>query len=71
MTCCVSTLFTFSPLPQLILAPHHRVLKRSHTTLFTPGLPSSKITALNGLSMGLLNKAILVFNAPFWTSVSV
>ncbi|XP_049696161.2 possible lysine-specific histone demethylase 1 isoform X2 [Helicoverpa armigera] len=43
------------------------VLKERHATLFTPGLPQAKITAIDkGLTLGLIGKIILRFPEKFW-----
>ena len=44
------------------------VLKARHKLIFEPPLPSTKVLAMEGLSMGLLNKVALVFPEPsFWS----
>jgi spermine oxidase len=44
------------------------VLKRDYTTMFTPELPLSKRNAIEGLSVGTMNKILLEFERPFWTN---
>jgi spermine oxidase len=43
------------------------VLKSDYRTLFTPQLPISTQNAIEGLSMGTMNKILLEFEKPFWT----
>lgn len=42
------------------------VLKASHTTLFQPALPSRKVSAIQHMEYGTLEKIILVYQQPFW-----
>lgn len=42
------------------------VLKESHQTMFTPGLPITHTKAIEGLNFGNINKAFLEFEEPFW-----
>lgn len=42
------------------------VMKKSHTTLFTPGLPNYIRNSIESLSFGTLNKIALEFDPPFW-----
>ncbi|XP_045488980.1 possible lysine-specific histone demethylase 1 isoform X4 [Pieris rapae] len=42
------------------------VLKERYTTLFSPELPDDKITSIQKMSMGLLNKVILNFPHKWW-----
>lgn len=42
------------------------VLKCQHKTLFTPSLPSQKITAIQKYGFGTLGKIFLKFDNPFW-----
>ncbi|KAL6756006.1 amine oxidase [Haematococcus lacustris] len=42
------------------------VLKQSWRTLFRPALPARKVTAIQTLGMGLLNKVVLRFPTAFW-----
>lgn len=44
------------------------VLKRNHTTLFTPRLPPRHIKAIETLGYGTLGKIFLEFEEPFWPS---
>jgi spermine oxidase len=43
------------------------VLKSDYKSMFTPELPVSKQNAIEGLSMGTMNKILLEFEKPFWT----
>ena len=42
------------------------VLKRNHTTLFTPQLPRRKILAIETSGFGTLGKIFLEYKKPFW-----
>lgn len=42
------------------------VLKENCHTLFTPPLPASKLNAIEGLSIGTVDKIYLEFEKPFW-----
>lgn len=42
------------------------VLKENYQTLFTPQLPAIKTNAIEGLSIGTVNKIFLQFDKPFW-----
>ncbi|KAL9704262.1 hypothetical protein quinque_007780 [Culex quinquefasciatus] len=42
------------------------VLKERYGTLFTPKLPPIKVNAIQGLSIGTVNKLFLEFDKPFW-----
>lgn len=42
------------------------VLKENYKTLFQPQLPILKINAIEGLSIGVVNKIFLEFEKPFW-----
>lgn len=42
------------------------VLKENYQTLFTPQLPAIKINAIEGLSIGTVDKIFLQFEKPFW-----
>jgi len=41
-------------------------LKRYHSGLFVPSLPSSKAEVINTLRFGTVNKIFLEFETPFW-----
>lgn len=43
------------------------VLKERHLTLFEPHLPTPKIRAIDGLSIGTVDKIFVEFEKPFWT----
>jgi monoamine oxidase len=43
------------------------VLKKFHKTLFTPELPEIKKNAIEGFSIGTVNKIFMEFEKPFWT----
>ncbi|XP_061727426.1 peroxisomal N(1)-acetyl-spermine/spermidine oxidase-like [Cydia pomonella] len=43
------------------------VLKDKQSTLFSPPLPEDKQTAIDKISMGVLDKIILTFDQPWWT----
>ncbi|XP_063391852.1 spermine oxidase-like [Cydia fagiglandana] len=43
------------------------VLKDKKSTLFSPPLPEDKQTAINKISMGVLDKVVLAFDQPWWT----
>lgn len=42
------------------------VLKENYKTLFSPPLPKLKINAIEGLSIGTVDKIFLEFEKPFW-----
>ncbi|XP_063836346.1 lysine-specific histone demethylase 1A-like isoform X2 [Ostrinia nubilalis] len=42
------------------------VLKERHTTLFTPRLPSAKVSTINSISLGVVDKIILLFPHSWW-----
>lgn len=42
------------------------VLKENYKSLFTPSLPQIKINAIEGLSIGVVDKIFLEFEKPFW-----
>lgn len=42
------------------------VLKLNHATLFNPQLPASKVSAIEHIEFGTLEKVILEFAQPFW-----
>ena len=42
------------------------ILKHSHTTLFTPSLPSPKIDAIKSLGFGTLDKIFLIYPSAWW-----
>lgn len=42
------------------------VLKENYKTLFTPPLPLMKVNAIEGLSIGVVDKIFLEFEKPFW-----
>lgn len=42
------------------------VLKENYKTLFTPQLPALKVNAIEGLSIGAVDKIFLEFEKPFW-----
>jgi monoamine oxidase len=42
------------------------VLKENYLTMFTPQLPALKVNAIEGLSIGAVNKIFLEFERPFW-----
>lgn len=42
------------------------VLKLNHTTMFTPKLPAWKVSAIEHIEFGTLEKVILEFAQPFW-----
>lgn len=42
------------------------VLKENYKNLFTPQLPKMKINAIEGLSIGTVDKIFLEFSEPFW-----
>ncbi|XP_055630502.1 spermine oxidase-like isoform X2 [Toxorhynchites rutilus septentrionalis] len=42
------------------------VLKERHESLFTPALPAIKKNAIQGLSIGTVDKMFLEFERPFW-----
>lgn len=42
------------------------VLKEKHLQLFNPSLPSKKISAIEGLVLGTVDKIYLEFEKPFW-----
>jgi len=56
---------TFSA-PSVVVTVPLGYLKKHHTTLFTPKLPKSKITGMNGLEMGVLDKATMVWDTVWW-----
>lgn len=43
------------------------MLKERHLSLFNPILPQRKIDAIDGLSIGTVDKIFLEFEKPFWT----
>nr|XP_029721960.1 spermine oxidase-like [Aedes albopictus] len=45
------------------------VLKANYTTLFTPELPSIKQNAIRGIYFGTVNKIIMEFEKPFWSTM--
>ncbi|XP_015175695.1 PREDICTED: spermine oxidase-like [Polistes dominula] len=50
----------------VIVTPSLGVLKADYKTLFTPSLPESKITTINGLAFGTACKIFLHFDEPWW-----
>lgn len=42
------------------------VLKENYKTMFSPQLPPLKVNAIEGLSIGAVNKIFLEFERPFW-----
>ncbi|KAI4485605.1 hypothetical protein M0802_012667 [Mischocyttarus mexicanus] len=52
----------------VIMTPSLGVLKADYQTLFTPPLPESKITNINGLAFGTACKIFLHFDEPWWES---
>ena len=46
------------------------VLKKHHTTLFEPTLPEKKISAIEEMGFGLVNKIFLHYSNPFWSMES-
>jgi spermine oxidase len=42
------------------------VLKATHTTLFQPALPPSKVSSIQHMEYGTLEKVIMVYQQPFW-----
>lgn len=44
------------------------VLKERHVRLFTPLLPLEKINAIEGLTLGTVDKIFVEFDKPFWPS---
>lgn len=46
------------------------VLKARHHSLFTPALPARKITAIQNIAFGSLEKFFLEFDVPFWPSTA-
>lgn len=42
------------------------VLKKNHTKLFMPNLPSKKVTAIKDIGMGIFHKTYLKFPKVFW-----
>ncbi|XP_055611005.1 spermine oxidase-like [Uranotaenia lowii] len=46
------------------------VLKHTYEEIFDPILPSWKIDAIEGLHFGLVNKAFLEFEQPFWLELA-
>ncbi len=51
----------------VILTTSLGVLKHSHKTLFTPQLPAIKTNAIEGISIGTINKIFMEWEKPFWT----
>ncbi|CAK1554252.1 unnamed protein product [Leptosia nina] len=47
------------------------VLKERYTTMFSPVLPDEKITSIQKMSLGLVNKVILRFPQRFWVENTV
>ncbi|CAH0602422.1 unnamed protein product [Chrysodeixis includens] len=47
------------------------VLKERHSSIFTPSLPKEKITAIEKLSIGVVDKIVLSFNKPWWPDTAV
>ncbi|XP_012687330.1 spermine oxidase [Clupea harengus] len=43
------------------------VLKKSHETLFSPGLPRDKVQAIEKLGISTTDKIFLEFDEPFWS----
>ncbi|XP_048002525.1 spermine oxidase-like isoform X2 [Leguminivora glycinivorella] len=43
------------------------VLKAKKSSLFSPPLPKDKQTAIDKISMGVLDKVVLAFDEPWWT----
>lgn len=42
------------------------VLKENYKTMFSPPLPAMKVNAIEGLSIGVVDKIFLEFEKPFW-----
>lgn len=42
------------------------VLKENYEVLFTPKLPQQKVNAIEGISIGTVDKIFLEFDRPFW-----
>lgn len=42
------------------------ILKSSHSTLFKPSLPLTKVTAIRNLGFGKVNKILIYYKNPFW-----
>ena len=42
------------------------VLKKHHMTLFQPQLPREKVTAIENVGFGKVNKIFLLYDRPFW-----
>ncbi|XP_001653661.2 peroxisomal N(1)-acetyl-spermine/spermidine oxidase [Aedes aegypti] len=45
------------------------VLKENISTLFTPELPTIKQNSIRGIYFGTVNKIIMEFDEPFWTTI--
>jgi spermine oxidase len=51
---------------QVIVTVSLAVLKHDHERLFTPHLPENKVNAIQGISMGTVDKIFIEFEKPFW-----
>ncbi|XP_072946863.1 spermine oxidase-like isoform X3 [Epargyreus clarus] len=52
--------------PNVIVTVSLGVLKERHTSLFSPGLPSEKINAIQTISIGVMDKIIVTFHENWW-----
>ncbi|XP_028833829.1 spermine oxidase [Denticeps clupeoides] len=55
------------PADHVIITASLGVLKKSHRTLFSPGLPHDKALAIEKLGISTTDKIFLEFSEPFWT----
>ncbi|XP_029449295.1 spermine oxidase isoform X2 [Rhinatrema bivittatum] len=59
--------FEFIPADHVIVTISLGVLKKYHDTMFHPGLPADKVTAIQKLGISTTDKIFLEFEEPFWS----